>query len=462
MIVAHARAGLGIVEAFAQAGDDRACCFRRDMRGSAEMRKGAVSCRLEQSLAHQRVEADLAQSLGDAREVLAERQHFGDSIELLWRARERRPRRLAERFAQRMSPGCRLALAGRDIVLLAIGGQAGEAGVGIEIEFSPQRRECDAFRRLAKIARSARDLVRAQRPLCAAGRQSEGGEAREKAKQFERGRLFRGSLFGRLERTVAEHFFAVLQRALRERPFGEIALKRLVCRVLAEATLRGENHARLVLQVRAFGRVRVIFVAVALALGELGIVGDHFAEGAIFRQAFARLLHRLLHLRRLVGSVCAGLALRVRTKAAMASDMPEDDREFVVGKRPIMRRRTQAPRRGAAVGGRFGQSLRRFGEPIAIGDGQRAVARQQFADLIHSEPAAMDDAPLAARGSSSGAFRLSRLGNERGIEAACPGGDNCAALAVQFENRPSAGSNADVKTEYARHVDNPPIRRNRR
>ena len=68
----------------------------------------------------------------------------------------------------------------------------------------------------------------------------------------------------------------------------------------------------------------------------------------------------------------------------------------------------------------------------------------------------MDDAPLAARGSPSRAFRLSRLGNERGIEAASAGGDNSAAVSVHFENRPSARGDADIETENARHVDKLP------
>jgi hypothetical protein len=68
----------------------------------------------------------------------------------------------------------------------------------------------------------------------------------------------------------------------------------------------------------------------------------------------------------------------------------------------------------------------------------------------------MDDAPLAARGPPFRAFRLSRLGDKRGIEAASAGGDNSAAVAIRFENCPSAGSNADIETENARHVDKLP------
>jgi hypothetical protein len=60
----------------------------------------------------------------------------------------------------------------------------------------------------------------------------------------------------------------------------------------------------------------------------------------------------------------------------MASDMPEHYGEFVIGKRAVMRCRTQAPRRGAAFAARFGQSPRRLGEGVALGDGQRAVTRQ--------------------------------------------------------------------------------------
>ena len=153
---------------------------------------------------------------------------------------------------------------------------------------------------------------------------------------------------------------------------GEFALQIAARAVLSKSTLGGENGAGLVLQIGTLGGVRIVLVAIAFVLREFWIAGDHLAKAAIAGEALACLLHRLFHFRCFIGRVRAGFAFRIGTKAAMARDMTQHDREFIAGERPFMRGAPQVPGRHF----RAGQSARGLRQRVTTGAVQDSILGQ--------------------------------------------------------------------------------------
>ena len=125
----------------------------------------------------------------------------------------------------------------------------------------------------------------------------------KKAKQLERRCSPSGAQLITLEQTIADELFAVLQRALGESRLGKCFCQIVRRRGVSKAPLRCENSTHFIFKIGALGRVRVVLVAITLAIGEFRIVRQHVAERTIFCQPLARGFHRLFHFRCFISGV---------------------------------------------------------------------------------------------------------------------------------------------------------------
>ena len=88
MIVADARASVGIAEPLRQSGKQGARRLGRNVSRAAKMPEVAPLCRLQKDMPNERLQRYFLQALADSGDVLAKGQHFGDAVELFGRLRQ--------------------------------------------------------------------------------------------------------------------------------------------------------------------------------------------------------------------------------------------------------------------------------------------------------------------------------------------------------------------------------------
>ena len=177
---------------------------------------------------------------------------------------------------------------------------------------------------------------------------------------------------------MGEQRFAVLQGALEEGGLHEILFKSFRCSFVAQAALRGEDGAHLMLQIAAERRVGVAALAVALA-ARCG--RDEFAKGAACH-LLLRLGHGFLHLRAF-GVVGAGL--RIRPEAAVPCDVAEGDGEFIMREPPF-------PRSGSDLPGIDALETKCISREAF----KQSMRVEKAAHGVHALPPSADDPALAA------------------------------------------------------------------
>ena len=218
---------------------------------------------------------------------------------------------------------------------------------------------------------------------------------------------------------------------------------------VGETALGREDRTKLVLEVGALGRVRIILVPIALAVREFRVAFDHFAERAIFGQSLAGLLHRLFHFRRFVRGVGPSVAFGIRPKSPVSRDMAEDDGEFVVVQQAIVGEGAQSPRRKRVSIGLGLDTPHRLSQRVAGDVAEQSEAMEDRAHVVHALSAAPDNAPLTARATANRAFGFPCLVDERRVETTNPRGDDSRGLAFRLDDRPSAGRNAEINAKDA-------------
>ncbi len=274
-----------------------------DVAGAGEFGEFAALGGVGEGGGEEGVDRQGFQALADRTEVAAEAEDGGDVVEHRGGGQQGAPGGIGDGGAQRGGALGGVAGAGDEVILFVLARDVGEAGVVVEVEAFAEPGVAELFLR-AEIGGDAGDFIRGEP---AVGRAAQGdaeiGEAAEGAEQFERIRAAGGAPGGGHEGAEADQVVGILERALGERDVAECGFERVGCVRHEEAALEAEDFADFVFLVAAQDGAGEAAAAVALAVGEGGIAGEHGADGGPLGEAFAGGFDGGLHLAGFVGGV---------------------------------------------------------------------------------------------------------------------------------------------------------------